>query len=365
LRVLIPRLAGELSGVDARVLVVPPPPIQGVGNAGDFSMQVELRDGSTDFAKLQSVTNAIVANAQSQSALQRVSTTFRAVAPQIRVDVDRVKAETVHVSAVFATLATYFGSTYVEQFNKFGRVFQVYVQADAPFRLRPRDVENLYVRNQQGNMLPLGTLVALTPTVGPPLITLYNLYPSATVIGLPAAGFSSGEALRLMEENAARTLPPGATTEWTAMSFQEKVVGHQMYFVFAMALLLVYLVLAGQYESWYAPLSIISSVPLALVGPVLVLSALRIGNNLYTQIGIILLIALSAKNAILIVDVARDRRLNENKSIIEAAVEAARARFRPIVMSRSRSSSAWRRRSSPAAPAPAPANRSASRCSAE
>ena len=297
-------------------------------------MQVELRDGSTDFAKLQSVTNAIVANAQSQSALQRVSTTFRAVAPQIRVDVDRVKAETVHVSvdAVFATLATYFGSTFVEQFNKFGRVFQVYVQADAPFRLRPRDVENLYVRNQQGNMLPLGTLVALTPTVGPPLITLYNLYPSATVIGLPAAGFSSGEALRLMEENAARTLPPGAATEWTAMSFQEKVVGHQMYFVFAMALLLVYLVLAGQYESWYAPLSIILSVPLALVGPVLVLSALRIDNNLYTQIGIILLIALSAKNAILIVDVARDRRLNENKSIIEAAVEAARARFRPIIM---------------------------------
>jgi hydrophobic/amphiphilic exporter-1 (mainly G- bacteria), HAE1 family len=334
LRVLIPRLAGELSGVDARVLVVPPPPIQGVGNAGGFSMQVELRDGSTDFAKLQSVTNAIVANAQSQSALQRVSTTFRAVAPQIRVDVDRAKAETVHVSvdAVFATLATYFGSTYFEQFNKFGRVFQVYVQADAPFRLRPRDVENLYVRNQQGNMLPLGTLVALTPTVGPPLITLYNLYPSATVIGLPAAGFSSGEALRLMEENAARTLPPGATMEWTAMSFQEKIVGHQMYFVFAMALLLVYLVLAGQYESWYAPLSIILSVPLALVGPVLVLSALRIGNNLYTQIGIILLIALSAKNAILIVDVARDRRLNENKSIIEAAVEAARARFRPITM---------------------------------
>jgi hydrophobic/amphiphilic exporter-1 (mainly G- bacteria), HAE1 family len=335
LLVLFPRLAGQLSAVDtANVLVVPPPPIQGIGNDAGFTMQVELRDGSTDFAKLQSVTNAIVANARSQSALQMVSTTFRAVAPQIRVDVDRVKAETVHVSVdqVFATLSTYFGSTYVEQFNKFGRVFQVYAQADAPFRLRPRDIENLYVRNQQGNMIPLGTLVKLTPIVGPPLITLYNLYPSATVIGLPATGFSSGEALRLMEQDAARTLPPGATTEWTAMSYQEKVVGHQMYFVFAMALLLVYLVLAGQYESWYAPLSIILSVPLALVGPVLVLLALRIDNNLYTQIGIILLIALSAKNAILIVDVARDRRLHENKSIIEAAVEAARARFRPIIM---------------------------------
>ena len=135
-----------------------------------------------------------------------------------------------------------------------------------------------------------------------------------------------------MEENAARTLPPGAGTEWTAMSYQEKIVGNQMYFVFAMALLLVYLVLAGQYESWYAPLSVILSVPLALVGPVLVLSALRIDNNLYTQIGIILLIALSAKNAILIVDVARDRRVNESKSLVEAAVEAARARFRPIMM---------------------------------
>jgi hydrophobic/amphiphilic exporter-1 (mainly G- bacteria), HAE1 family len=334
LRTLFGRLSRAFDSVDARVLVFPPPPIQGIGNAGGFAMQVELRDGSTDFAKLQSVASAIVANAQSQTALQRVSTTFRAVAPQIRVDVDRVKAQTVHVPVdqVFATLATYFGSAYVEQFNKFGRVFQVYAQADAPFRLRPRDIDNLSVRNQQGNMIPLGTLVHLTPAVGPSLIGLYNLYPSASVLGLPAQGFSSGQALRLMEENAARTLPPGTAIDWTGMSYQEKAVGSQMYFVFAMALLLVYLVLAGQYESWYAPLSIILSVPLALVGPVFVLSLLRIDNNLYTQIGIILLIALSAKNAILIVDVARDRRLHDGMSLIEAAVDAARARFRPIVM---------------------------------
>jgi HAE1 family hydrophobic/amphiphilic exporter-1 len=334
LRTLFGRLSRAFDNVEARVLAFPPPPIQGIGNAGGFAMQVELRDGSTDFAKLQSVTSAIVANAQSQTALQRVSTTFRAVAPQIRVDVDRVKAQTVHVPVdqVFATLATYFGSAYVEQFNKFGRVFQVFAQADAPFRLRTRDIENLSVRNQQGNMIPLGTLVHLTPTVGPSLISLYNLYPSASVLGLPAPGFSSGQALRLMEENAARTLPPGTAIDWTAMSYQEKIVGNQMYFVFAMALLLVYLVLAGQYESWYAPLSIILSVPLALVGPVLVLSLLRIDNNLYTQIGIILLIALSAKNAILIVDVARDHRLHEGRSLVEAAVDAARARFRPIIM---------------------------------
>jgi HAE1 family hydrophobic/amphiphilic exporter-1 len=333
--VLLPRLSAMLGAVDtARVLVVPPPPIQGIGNAGGFNMQVQLRDGSNDFAKLQSVTNTLIANAQAQSALQRVSTSFRATAPQVRVDVDRVKAAAVHVSLdqVFATLSTYFGSTYVVQFNKFGRVFQVYVQADAGFRVRPRDIENLYVRNEQGSMIPLGTLVSLTPVVGPPLISLFNLFPAASVIGLPAPGFSSGQVLRIMDEEAAKTLPSGMATEWTDMSYQEKIVGHQMYFVFAMALLLVYLVLAGQYESWYAPLSVVLSVPLALVGPVLAISALRIDNNLYTQIGIILLIALSAKNAILIVDVARDRRLHDNKSLVDAAVEAAESRFRPIVM---------------------------------
>ncbi len=334
LQALFPRLSRALDAVDARVVVLPPPPIQGIGNAGGFTMQVELRDGSTDFAKLQSITNTIVGNAQAQSALQRVATSFRAIAPQILVDVDRVKAETLHVPVdqVFSTLATYFGSTYVSQFNKFGRVFQVYAQADSKFRLRPRDIDNLSVRNAQGDMIPLGTMVKIEPIVGPPLISLYNLYPSSSVIGLPAAGFSSGEAIRLMEQNAASTLPPGTGTEWTAMSYQEKIVGNQMYFVFVMAMLLVYLVLAGQYESWYAPLAVILSVPLALTGPVLVLQMLRIDNNLYTQIGIILLIALSAKNAILIVEVAREHRVNDGKPIFEAAVDAARARFRPILM---------------------------------
>jgi HAE1 family hydrophobic/amphiphilic exporter-1 len=334
LRTVFGRLSQALNAVDARVIALPPPPIQGIGNAGGFTMQVELRDGSTDFAKLQSITAAMVGNAQPQSALQRVQTTFRAVAPQIRIDVDRVKAQTLHVPIdhVFSTLATYLGSDYVAQFNKFGRVFQVYAQADAKFRLRPRDIEYLSVRNQQGDMIPLGTLIKIEPIVGAPLISLYNLYPSSSINGLPAAGFSSGEAIHLMEENAAATLPPGTGSEWTAMSYQEKIVGNQMYFVFAMALLLVYLVLAGQYESWYSPLAVILSVPLALSGPVLVLQVLHLDNNLYTQIGIILLIALSAKNAILIVEVAREHRLNEGKAIVEAAVDAARARFRPILM---------------------------------
>ncbi len=333
LRTIFGRLAPALDAVDGRVIVLPPPPIQGIGNAGGFTLQLELRDGSTDFAKLQSITDTVVANAQSQSALQRVSTSFRAIAPQLRIDVDRVKAQTLHVSIdqVFSTLATYLGSDYVAQFNKFGRVFQVYAQADAQFRLRPRDIENLSVRNQQGDMVPLGTIISIEPAVGAPLISLYNLYPSSSVIGLPAAGFSSGEAIRLMEQNAANTLPPGAGSDWTAMSYQEKVVGNQMYLVFALAMLLVYLVLAGQYESWYTPLAVILSVPLSLVGPVAVLKGLRIDNNLYTQIGIILLIALSAKNAILIVEVAREHRVRDGKPVFEAAVDAARARFRPIL----------------------------------
>ena len=319
---------------EARVIVLPPPPIQGIGNAAGFAMQIELRDGSSDYAKLQTITNAVVSNAQTQSSLQRVSSPFRALVPQFNVEVDRVKIQTMQVSTdqVFSALAAYLGSTFVAQFNRFGRTFQIYAQADAPYRLRLTDIENMTVRNQQGSMIPLGTIAKITPTVGPSLISLYNLYPSSTVIGLPAQGFSSGQSMTLMEQIAAKTLPPGTSFEWTAMSYQEKIVSNQIYLTFGLALLLVYLVLAGQYESWYAPISVILAVPLALLGPTFVLTALRIDNNLYVQIGLILLIALSAKNAILIVEVARELRVRDGKPLLESAVEAARARFRPILM---------------------------------
>jgi hydrophobic/amphiphilic exporter-1 (mainly G- bacteria), HAE1 family len=319
---------------EARILVIPPPPIQGIGNAAGFAMQVQLRDGNADYGKLQAITGAIVANAQTQSALQRVSSPFRSMVPQFNVEVDRIKTQTLYVTTdqIFSTLSSYLGSSYVNQFTKFGRTFQVYAQAEAQSRLTPRDIENLMVRNSQGNMVPIGTVANITQSVGPSLISLYNLYPSATIIGLPAAGYSSGQSMSLMEEIAAKTLPTGTGYEWTAMSYQEKAVGGQIYWAFGLALLLVYLVLAGQYESWYAPVSVILAVPLSLLGPMLVLSALRIDNNLYTQIGIILLIALSAKNAILIVEVALELHGREGKPLLESAVEAARARFRPILM---------------------------------
>jgi HAE1 family hydrophobic/amphiphilic exporter-1 len=276
----------------------------------------------------------VVKDAQTQSGLQRVTSSFRSSVPQVKVEIDRAKVETLQVSMddVVSTLAAYLGSSYVDQFNKFGRTFQVYVQADSQFRLRPSDIELLPVRNKQGSMIPLGTMVSITPTVGPSLLSLYNLYPSSTVLGLPATGFSSGEAMALMEQIARRTLPGGMSYEWTAMSYQEKLVGTQIYFIFALAMLLVYLVLAGQYESWFMPVAVILAVPLSLVGPVSVLGGLGIENNLYTQIGLVLLIALSAKNAILIVEVARERRVFDGKPILEAALEAARARFRPILM---------------------------------
>ena len=335
LRSLFVGLNQKLSAIpQARILVIPPPPIQGIGNAAGFAMQVELRDGNSDFGKLQAITNAIVASAQTQSALQRVSSPFRSMVPQFDVEVDRIKTQTLHVTTdqVFSTLSSYLGASYVNQFTKFGRTFQVYVQADAKYRLSPRDIEKLMVRNQQGDMIPLGTLATITPSVGPSLISLYNLYPSSTIIGLPAQGFSSGQSMALMEEIADKTLPPGTGYEWTAMSYQEKAVGGQIYYVFGLAMLLVYLVLAGQYESWYAPIAVILAVPLSLLGPMAVLTGLRIDNNLYTQIGLILLIALSAKNAILIVEVALELHVRERKPLLESAVEAARARFRPILM---------------------------------
>jgi hydrophobic/amphiphilic exporter-1 (mainly G- bacteria), HAE1 family len=335
LRSLVYGLNDKLATIlEARTLVLPPPPIQGIGNAAGFAMQVELRDGNSDYAKLQAITQAMVANAQTQSALQRVQSPFRATVPQIDVEIDRIKTQTLHVTTdeVFSALGSYLGSSFVNQFNKFGRVFQVYAQADAQFRLTPRDIQNMMVRNQNGDMIPIGTVAKITPAVGPSLISLYNLYPSSTIVGLPAQGYSSGQSLQLMEQIAEKTLPPGTGYEWTAMSSQEKAVSSQIYYVFGLAMLLVYLVLAGQYESWYAPISVILAVPLSLLGPMSVLRGLGIDNNLYVQIGLILLIALSAKNAILIVEVALEMHVRDGKQLLESAVEAARARFRPILM---------------------------------
>ena len=327
-------LNGTMDNIEeATVRVLPPPPIQGIGAAAGVTMQVEEQDNSYDFPKLQGVVDTIVDNTKSQSSVLLALSSFRANTPQYTITVDRVKAESLQVSLdqIFNALAGYLGSSYVNQITKFGRTFQVFVQADARFRLRLEDIRDLSVRNSAGSMIPLGTLIEIKPEVGPSMISLYNLYPSASIVAMPARGYSTGQTSELMAQVARRTFPPHIAYEWTGMSYQEQLVGNQMYFVFAMALLLVYLVLAGQYESWFRPLAVILAVPISLIGPVAVLKALNIDNNLYTQIGIVLLIALSAKNAILIVEFARELR-EQGKPILELAVEASRARFRPILM---------------------------------
>jgi hydrophobic/amphiphilic exporter-1 (mainly G- bacteria), HAE1 family len=310
-----------------------PPPIQGIGNVSGFTMQVEIKNGDLDYTLLENLAQTVVNDGRAQSALARLTTSFRADAPQFNVIVNRTKAETLGITVgnVFSALSTYVGSNYLAQVDKFGHVFQVYTQALPNYRATVDDISNLKVKAGDGTMTPIGTVVEVKQVVGPPLITLYNLYPSATIIGSAARGFSSGQALDIMDQIGTQALPVGTGYQWTAMSYQEKAVGSQIYFVFGLALLLVYFVLSGQYESWILPLSVIFAVPLALLGVVGALTYFGQADNLYTQIGLILLIALASKNAILIVEYARQQRA-AGREVLDAAVEAARLRFRPIIM---------------------------------
>ncbi len=327
-------LAKQLATIqEARTRVLIPPPIQGLGASSGFQMQVEITDGDFDFGRLQRVTDQIVRDANTNALIHDTFTAFRAAVPQLTLKVDSTQASSLglNVGDVYNTLQNYMGSTYVNLFTRFGRNYMVYVQADSEHRLNTEDVKELYVRNQNSNMVPVGAIADLKLTRGPSVISLYNLFPSATINGLPAQNVSSGQALAEMDAIARRALPPGLNVEWTAMAYQEKLVGNSAYYIFALAILLVYFALAGQYESWITPAAVIFAVPLALLGTVGALLSVGLANNIYVQIGLVLLIALSAKNAILIVEMAREGRA-AGKGIIEAIVEASRARFRPILM---------------------------------
>jgi HAE1 family hydrophobic/amphiphilic exporter-1 len=332
--VILQDLRRKFAGIqDAIVFAVVPPAIQGLGVAGGFQMQLLLQDGSGDYAKLQEVAFEVIRNAGAQAGLTQLTTSFRANVPQLFADVDRVRAENlgVPVGEAFSTIQSYLGSTFVNQFNKFGRTFQVFVQADAAFRLEADSLRNLYVRNREGQMVPLGTMTDIEYTTGPALLSLYNLFPTASITGQAAPGFSSGQALSIMEQLAERTLPPGMGYAWTGMSFQEKQVGGQATLIFALSVLVVFLLLAAQYESWTNPFAVILIVPMALVGVVIAVAMRAFNNDVYTQIGVVLLIALASKNAILIIEVARSLRA-KGVDIADAAVEASHERFRPILM---------------------------------
>jgi HAE1 family hydrophobic/amphiphilic exporter-1 len=257
---------GQLEEAVTYVLI--PPPIQGVGVAAGFQMETLLRDQSFDYEKLQNVTREIVRSAATQSGLRFVVSPFQAGAPQLQVTVNRDKAETlgVQVGDVFEALQTFLGSTYINQFNRFGRTFQVFAQADQRFRLTPDEINRLYVRNNSGDMVPLGTMVEIGWQAGSSLINLYDLRPAAQIIGIPDLDFSTGQAMDLLAQIADDVLPTGMGYEWTGISYQEDLVGDQAYFVFALALVLVYLALAAQYESWLIPVAVLLAVPIAVLG---------------------------------------------------------------------------------------------------
>ena len=334
LRHIYQSLSTQLANMqEARTRLLVPPPIQGLGAANGFQMQVELTDGSYDFARLQEATDQIVQTVNAAPAIQNAFTAFRANVPQLSLTVNRAQAATLNVDVgdVYNMLQSSLGSTYVNLFTRFGHNYMVYVQGDPLSRLDAEGIKQLFVRSQSGDMVPIGALADIKPSQGPTAISLYNLFPSATINGAPAANSSSSQALTSMEAAARKVLKPGMNFEWTALAYQENLVGSSAYFIFGLAILLVYFALAGQYESWITPVAVILAVPLALLGTVAALLSIGLANNIYVQIGLVLLIALSAKNAILIVEMAREGRA-AGKDIIDAVVHASKVRFRPIMM---------------------------------
>lgn len=317
---------------EAVVFAFAPPPIDGLGTAGGFQMEV-LDKGGAGYTQLQDAAQDLVAAGNAQSRLTALNTTFRANAPQLFAEVNRTKAKTMGVPLgnVFGTLQAYLGSAYVNDFTYNNRSYQVRVQASSEFRATPEDIERLDVRDNQGRMVPLSSLVAVREKFGPSVVQRYNLYPSASVNGSAAPGTSSGQALEIMEQMADDRLPPGFDHDWTGMSFQEKLAGGGQGMIFFLAVLAVFLVLAAQYESWTSPAAVIAVVPLAALGVVLALLLRGSDNNTYTQIGIVLLVALASKNAILIVEFASQER-SAGLDIREAARKAAKLRFRAILM---------------------------------
>ncbi|MCZ6756198.1 MAG: multidrug efflux RND transporter permease subunit [Gemmatimonadetes bacterium] len=334
LRQIQPQFAQIREGI---VFGFPPPPIAGLGAAGGFEMQLQDR-GGIGIIQMETFANDLVAAGTQSPVLTRLNQSFRANVPQYFTEVDREKVKSLGVSlqSVFGALQANLGSAYVNDFNLFGRTWRVMVQADQAYRAEADDIGRLEVRDAMGNMIPVGTLASVRDTVGPQTINRFNMFRSATLTGTPNTGFSDGQATDEIERLAGQTLPPQMGYEWSGVTFQQKEAGNMAPLIFSLAILFAFLFLAAQYESWANPLSVMLSVPMAILGAVgftYVRGFIQpMENNVYTQVGIVLLIALSAKTAILIVEFAKQQHEREGKGIIEAASEAARLRFRPILM---------------------------------
>ncbi len=330
---IIGDLYGRMQAIrEAFVIAIPPPPIRGVGNAGGFKMQLQEKEtGGID--RVLATARDLVDHAAADPELTGVFTTFSADSPQIFLDIDRVRAQILNVpiANIFETLSINLGSLYVNDFNAFGRLFQVRAQADDRFRIERGDIARLYVRSAKGALVPLGTLVAIRDTAGPNLVQRYNMLVSVPVQGSAAPGVSTGGALDRMEALAAEVSPPGVGFEWTELALQERSQGKSALYIFALSVLFAFLVLAAQYESWVLPLAIILIVPLSILAALIGVDLRSMDNNILTQVGLIVLVGLAAKNAILIVEFARQNQ-DQGQKPVEAVVDASRLRLRPILM---------------------------------
>ena len=317
---------------EGRVIPLNPPAIPGLGVTAGFEMWVQQR-GSGDYAQLAGYVQQIAARANQDPRLARVSSTVSAENRQLLTELDRDKAETlgVPVADVYDTLQTLFGSLYVNQFPKNSRLWQVILQAEPEYRLTPDDINQIYVRSKSNNMVPLSALVSTRWSTGPDLVSRFNNYPAAKITGGPAPGVSSGQALEIMEQIASEVLPGDYGFAWSGEAREEKMAGGTSAYAFVFGLIFVFLILAAQYESWTLPFGVIMAVPFALLGALLAIVLRDIPNDVYFQIGLLTLIALAAKNAILIVEFAVELH-HGGKSLYDSAVEAAKLRFRPIVM---------------------------------
>ncbi|MBV8287983.1 MAG: efflux RND transporter permease subunit, partial [Hyphomicrobiales bacterium] len=328
-RELLSRLSGIQEGL---VLVVQPPPIAGIGNTGGFRMMVEDRQSRGSQALVEAAT-AMMARANQVPGLRQVFTLFENSTPQLYLDIDRTKAQLLGVSIpdVFAALQVYIGSVYVNDFNLFGKTFRVTAQADAPYRMDVKDILKIRVRNSAGNTVPLGSFTTVSDIAGPYRIARHDLYPAAELDGGPAPGYSQGQAIDIMQKLAAETLPDGFGYEWTTLAFQQVRAGNTALFAFVLAVVFVFLVLAAQFESVTLPLAVIMIVPMCLVAAISGVILRGQDNNILTQVGFVVLIGLAAKNAILIVEFAKQLE-DQGRDRFAAAVEAARLRLRPILM---------------------------------
>jgi len=330
---IIKSLYKNLQGIqDAIIIAIPPPPVRGIGTSGGFKMQIEDFE-NPDMTRILALAREFMGAANKTSGLSNVFTTFSESSPEYFIDIDRDKAQFLNVPIpnIFNTLSDNLGISYVNDFNAFGRVYQVRAQAEKQFRMEREDMLDLKVRSAAGALVPLGTLAAIHETSGPQLVQRYGMYVSVPLQGSVAPGTSTGEAIKRMEDLAAKILPTGTTFEWTDLAYQETHVSNNAMLIFVLSVVFVFLALAAQYESWLLPLSIILVVPLALLGALIGLYVRGMDNNVLTQIGFVVLIGLAAKNAILIVELARQAQ-DGGKSAIDAAVEASLLRLRPILM---------------------------------